>query len=434
MRILISLVLVFTLSACEWSSGDDNQGYTCSARDQKRFVRDAADYWYLWNDLLPKKTKVSRYESPVDLLDDLISVQPLDTFSYLTSAVADAAFFGAGEYIGFGFSRKFLASDDVRLTRVFTGSPAEAAGFARGQRIVALNGRSIADIEAAEGIDEVLDGATVEFTMLEADGVTEFTVEVTRDIVTIDPLPQTQLIPTQAGPPVGYLELAAFINTANAPLETAFADFQANGVTDVIVDLRYNSGGLVATADLLANLLGGSVAENLPFTRTLYNPDRSEDFDTETVFELLANSINLSRLVVITTASTASASEIIINGMEPHVEVTVVGDQTFGKPVGQIGLVFCGAALRLTAFQTVNANDFGDYFDGLPADCPVADDLSVPVGDGGDPNLVAALGYLETGACPAAPAMQLRTGEDPELLLRPEDLRGPAWREFAGAY
>ncbi|MDJ0904753.1 MAG: S41 family peptidase [Woeseiaceae bacterium] len=434
MRILISLALAFTLSACEWSSSDGNEGYTCSNRDQKRFVRDAADYWYLWNDLLPKKTKVSKFDTPVDLLDDLTSVQPLDTFSYLTSAVADAAFFGAGQYEGFGFSRKFLASDDVRLTRVFTGSPAEAAGFARGQRIVALDGRSIADIEAAEGIDAVLDGATVEFTLREIDGVTEFTVEVTQDIVTIDPLPQTQLIPTQAGPPVGYLELAAFINTANAPLETAFADFQANGVTDLIVDLRYNSGGLVATADLFANLLGGAVAENLTFTRTLYNPDRSEDFDTETFFELLANSINLSRLVVITTASTASASEIIINGMEPHVEVTVVGDQTFGKPVGQIGLVFCGAALRLTAFETVNANNVGGYFGGLPADCPVADDLDVPVGDAGDPNVVAALGYLETGACPAAPAMRLQPGAEPEPPLRPADLRGPAWREFAGAY
>ena len=383
MRILISLVLVLTLAACEWSSSDGNQGYTCSNRDQKRFVRDAADFWYLWNDLLPKKTNVSKFDTPVDLLDDLVSVQPLDTFSYLTSAVADAAFFGAGQYEGFGFSRKFLASDDVRLTRVFAGSPAEAAGFQRGQRIVALDGRPIADIEAAEGIDAVLDGVTVEFTMREIDGVTEFTVEVTRDIVTIDPLPQTQLIPTQSGPPVGYVELAAFINTANEPLETAFADFQANGVTDVIVDLRYNSGGLVATADLFANLLGGSVAENLTFTRTLYNADRSDDFDTETFFELLANSINLSRLVVITTESTASASEIIINGMEPHVEVTVVGDQTFGKPVGQIGLVFCGATLRLTAFQTVNADNAGDYFDGLPADCPVADDLNVPVGDAG---------------------------------------------------
>ena len=115
--------------------------------------------------------------------------------------------------------------------------------------------------------------------------------------------------------------------------------------------------------------------------------------------------MSLSRLVVVTSDRTASASELVINGMEPHVEVTVVGDRTFGKPVGQIGLSFCGAVLRLTAFQTVNADGFGDYFDGLPADCPVTDDLTVPVGDAADPNVAAALAYLATGACPPAPAI-----------------------------
>ncbi len=433
MRILISILLMVTLSACEWSTGSDDDGYTCSERDQKRFVRDAAQYWYLWNDLLPNKLKVSRYDSPVEVLADLIAVQPLDTFSYLTSAFADAAFFGAGQYEGFGFSRLFLANDDVRLTRVFAGSPAEAAGFARGQRIVAVDGRSIADIQAAEGFSAALSPATVEFTMRETDGVTEFTVSVTKAIVTIDPLPQTQLIQTVAGPPVGYLELATFILTADEPLQTAFADFQAAGVTDLIIDLRYNEGGLVTTANLVGDLLGGAVAENLTFTQTLFNADRSEEFDTEEFFELLAGSLNLSRLVVIATGTTASASETIINAMEPHVEVTVVGAQTRGKPVGQVGLEFCGSVLRLTAFQVVNADGFGDYFGGLPADCAVPDDLTVPVGDANDPNMQAALGYLSTGACPPAPAMQLRSDED-EALFRPRDSRGPAWREFAGAY
>ena len=434
MRILISLIMLAVLSGCEWSSGNDQDGYTCSNRDQKRFVRDATEFWYLWNDLLPNKTNVSRYDNPVDLLEDLTSVQPLDEFSYITSALADAAFFGAGQYEGFGFSWKRVASDDIRLTRVFTGSPAEAAGFSRGQRIVALDGRSIAEIEAAEGFDAALDAFTANFTMREIDGVTEFTVPVTQAIVTIDPIPQRRLIPTLAGPPVGYLELAAFIETADAPLQTAFAEFRANDVTDLIIDLRYNSGGVVTTSDLLGDLLGGAVAENLTFTSTLFNADRSAEFDTEEFFDLLANSINLSRLVVIATERTASASETIINGMDPHVEVTVVGTTTRGKPVGQVGLAFCGAVVRLTAFQVVNANGFGDYFDGLPADCSVADDLTVPVGDDADPNLVAALDYLATGACPPVPAMQRESAQDGALWESPDDLRGPPWREFAGAY
>jgi carboxyl-terminal processing protease len=434
MRILISLFLLATLTACEWDGGDDQDGYSCSNRDQMRFVRDATEFWYLWNDLLPNKTRVSNYNDPVELLADLTSVQPLDTFSYLTSAFADAAFFGAGQYEGFGFSRKFLASDDVRLTRVFAGSPADAAGFARGQRILAIDGRSIAEIEAAEGFNAALGAATVEFTMRETDDVTEFTVSVTKDIVTIDPLPQTQLIQTLAGPPIGYLELATFISTADAPLQTAFSSFRDAGVTDLIIDLRYNEGGLVTTSNLLGDLLGGAVAENLTFTRTLFNADRSAEFDTDEFFELLAGSINLSRLVVIASDRTASASENIINGMEPHVEVTVIGDRTFGKPVGQVGLEFCGSVLRLTAFRVVNADGVGDYYDGLPADCSVTDDLTVPVGDVTDPNMLAALGYLGTGACPPAPAMQLRAGEGADSWVRREEPQGPAWREFAGAY
>lgn len=434
MRLLISLILLAMLSACEWSSEDNDRGYTCSDRDQKRFVRDAAQYWYLWNDLLPNKVKVSGYDTPVELLADLTSVQPLDEFSYLTSAVADSAFFGAGQYVGFGFSREFLASDDVRLTRVFSGSPAEAAGFARGQRIVALDGRPIAEIEAAEGLDVALEEQAIDFTMREVDGVTEFTVSVTQAVVTIDPVPQARLIQTPAGPPIGYLELAAFVGTAGEPLQTAFADFQAGGVTDLIIDLRYNSGGLVSTANLLGDLLGGAVAENLTFTRTLFNADRSAEWDSEELFDLLVNSINLSRLVVITTARTASASENIINAMGPHVDVTVVGATTRGKPVGQVGLEFCGAVLRLTAFRIVNADDVGDYFGGLPADCAAADDLTVPVGDAADPNLLAALGYLSTGACPTVPAMPLRANALDDSRVRAEEFRGPAWREFAGAY
>ncbi len=435
MRILFTLLVLASLSGCTWSFGedDDNNSYSCSNRDQKRLVRDVTYDWYLWNDLLPDKVKVGDYEDPVELLNALTAVQPLDNYSFIGSAAADAAFFGEGLFLGFGFSWRREAADDIRLTRVFTGSPAEASGFARGQRIVAMDGRSISEIEAAEGFSVALNAETVEFTMRETDGVTEFTVSVTQDLVTIDPVPQSRLIPTAGGPPIGYVELSSFIATAEAELDAVFAEFLANGVTDVILDLRYNSGGLVSTAELTGDFLGGSVAENLVFSRTVFNSDQADEYNRDAFFARLTNSINLSRLVVIATDRTASASELLTNGMEPHVEVAVVGSDTFGKPVGQAGFEFCGAILRLTAFQTLNADNFGDYFNGLPADCAVADDLNVPVGDPTDPNMVAAMSYLETGACPAAPAMapqRASFGDEP----RYREPAGPAWRQYAGAY
>jgi len=435
MRTFASLLILSLLTACSYSLGDDDDNsYSCSNGDQKRFVRDATLDWYLWNDLLPDKVKVSNYDDPVELLASLIEVQPLDNYSYIGSAFADAAFFGAGQYQGFGFSWRRVAADDVRLTRVFASSPAAVAGFARGQRIVALDGRSVADIEAAEGIAAALDAATISFTMREIDGVTEFTVSVSENVVTINPVPQWRLIPTAGGPPIGYLELSAFINTADSMLDTVFASFRANNVTDVIVDLRYNGGGLVNTAELFGDLLGGVVAENLTFSQTLFNADRSEEFDTEALFARLANSISLSRLVVIATQTTASASELVTNSMMPHVDVAIVGDRTFGKPVGQVGFEFCGNILRLTAFQTVNADGLGDYFGGLPADCLAADDLNLPVGDAVDPNVVAAVSYMETGACPAAPASAVQAKPTSLDGQAGEDRRGPPWREFAGAW
>jgi carboxyl-terminal processing protease len=432
------LLVVTALTACTWGGGggSGNNTFSCSAKGQKQFVLAAMRDWYLWNDQLPDKVSVKDYDSPADLLAYLTTFSPddgtgnpLDVYSYIGSAAADQAYFVDGQYLGFGFSDKFVAADDLRLTRVFTDSPAATAGLARGQRILELNGRSIADIEAAEGIDAVLATTPVDFHMQNGDG-SEFTVSIDQNVVTIDPVPQYEIKTTPNGQPVGYVELAAFVGTADAELDDVFAYFAANGVTDVILDLRYNAGGIVSTAEYLADYLGGLVAENLVFTKTLFNADRAQDNNRETLFARLGNSIGLSRLVVIASSSTASASELLTNGMEPHVEVTIVGDTTYGKPVGQVGFGFCGNVLRPTAFQTVNSDDFGDYFDGLPADCPSADDLDVAVGAATDPNLVAAMTYLDTGACPAAPLGQMKPA--PGAPTRGK-LHGSAWREFSDA-
>jgi len=442
MHKILCLLIVTVLAGCSSSSGDGNRdnNISCSDTGQKDFVLAAMQDWYLWNDLLPNNVNVDNYATPEALLAFLMtfspddgSGQPIDQFSFIGSAAADAAFFGEGKFEGFGFSRRHLAADDVRLTRVFGGSPADLGGLARGQRILMLNGRTITEIEAAEGLNAVFDTTPLEFTMREPDG-NEFTVTIAHDVVTIAPIPQWDVIDAGAGRMVGYLELSTFISTADPVFDTVFADFIANGVNDVIIDLRYNGGGLVSTAELLGDFLGGDVAENLTFSRTNFNADRAAEFNAEEFFERLGNSMSLSRLVVIATRGTASASELVTNGMDPHVEVAIVGDRTFGKPVGQVGFEFCDKILRPTAFQTVNANDFGDYFDGLPVDCAAADDLNVAVGGAADPNMVAAMAYLNTGGCPVAAS--------PGGLAKPEfeqdypqpDRRGPPWREFAGAY
>lgn len=405
---------------------------SCSSNAQKQFVLDTMNDVYFWNELLPLEVDLDLYNTPEELLAFLVSFQPLDEFSFIDSAAADAQFFGEGKFQGYGFSTRFLAADDLRFTRVFESSPAAQAGFQRGDRILMLDGRNILEIENGEGIAAAFAQPTLVFTVRRLDG-SEFTVSVDQDLVTIDPLPQWRIIDTSNGTSVGYIEFATFISTADAEFETIFAAFAQAGISDVIIDLRYNGGGLISTTEVLGDYLGGAIANNLVFSKTLFNDDNA-GANRISFFQQLASSISLSRLVVITSSGTASASELIANSMEPHAEVTLVGSTTLGKPVGQLGIAFCEKILRPTAFETVNANDEGGYYDGLTVDCPAVDDLSIAVGDAADPNMLAALTLLGTGACPA-PTQQSGTEKlDVRRKSKQAESHSTPWREFADAW
>ena len=413
----------------------------CSVAGQKQFVLDNMQFWYFWNDRLPATVDLDGFATPEELLAFLTSFspndgsgQPVDRFSFITTVEEDQQFFEEGRFEGFGINSRFEAADNLRIARVFELSPAFDAGLRRGQRILALDGRTIAQIEAAEGVGAVLDNnATLAFRMQRQDG-SEFDAIVTKGIVTIDPVPQWRVIPRSGRPGVGYLELATFISTAAPDLDAAFADFQREGVTELIVDLRYNGGGLVRIAELLADYIDGAGANGEVFSSTLFNADRAAANNSEELFEQIANSLNVDDLVVIATRGTASASELVANGLVTDARVAIVGDRTFGKPVGQIGLDFCEKLLRPTAFQTVNSAGFGDFFDGLPVTCAAADDLSVAVGADTDPNVVAALAFLDTGACPVSSLPLDAAKPAPRFEAPRPDLTGPPWREFTDAY
>ena len=324
----------------------------------------------------------------------------------------------------------------MRIIDVFSGSPADSAGIARGQTVLSLNNRSYADIVANEGLNAFFAAnATVDFEMRELDN-SIFVAQATKAIVTIDPIPQWRTIDIGPGvPPAGYMEFRTFISTANPVFDQVFADFIAADVKDVIIDLRYNRGGLVTTAELLGDYLGGFANDGLVFSNTEFNADRASDNNVTTFFSRLGNSIDLTRIIVIASRETASASELVANALDPYADVWIVGDNTYGKPVGQVGFTFCEKMVRPTAFRTTNANGVGDYFDGLPVDCPAVDLLEIPVGADNDPNIVAAVSISEIGACPP---VALPDGSQAAPAIRPDirypDLTGPPEREFAGAF
>ena len=228
----VSVIVAFLLLGLVACSSDESNvappqtgTSACSIDGQKQFVLDKMRDVYFWNDDLPVTVDLATFATPEAVLEHLISFQPLDHFSYIDLAAADAQFFGAGQYEGYGFSSRFEASDDLRFIRVFASSPASTAGFARGQRIMMLNGRTIADIEANEGTGSLFTLPTLEFTIRRPDG-TEFTSTVNAGLVTIDPLPQHRVIDRPDGTSVGYVELVTFISTADDAFSDVFETFR----------------------------------------------------------------------------------------------------------------------------------------------------------------------------------------------------------------
>jgi hypothetical protein len=443
----IMIVAALATAACGGGGGGGGGATTappttgtadCSAAAQKEFVLARMRDVYLWADRLPADIDIADFATPEALLAELRSFSPngVDRFSFIGSATEDAQFFGEGQFAGFGFSSRFEAENDLRFTRVFADSPAALAGFERGQRILEIDGRTIAEIQAAEGINAAFGpsevGVTRLFRIRELDG-SEFEVSVSKDVVTIDPVPQHRIIETNAIR-AGYLEMSQFISTAegaDGPLDQAFQQFEDAFVTDLVVDLRYNGGGLVRTAELLGDYLGWGAAPGEVFSRTLFNAANAARNDEE-FFEFVDAAPVLSRIVFIATGATASASELVINGMAPHIQASIVGADTFGKPVGQTGEVLdeCDVILRPVAFETVNALDEGGFFDGLPDDCPAADDIRFPIGDPDDPSLQAALDVLLTGSCPAAVAAEKPAVPRYEYQAEP----APPWRSIDGVF
>lgn len=438
MQRLAVLLIPLILAGCGGGSGGAGGAGplagACSVADEKDAIVSTMQDWYFFNSPdFPSQTakyngiNLASYASANDLLD-FLRYEPAQFdrgFSFITTAAAEQSFFGQGEFVGFGFGTQFVdapLNEDLRFTRVFSGSPAEQAGFQRGFRILELDGRTIAEINQAEGVNAAFgpaeEGFSVEF-LIRDNNDAEFTVQVSKTVVTIDPVPPVPMrIIDLNGRPVGYINLRTFITPAESALDSIFAQFQAQNVRDLVIDVRYNGGGLVSVAERFADLIGGAALPvGTVFSRTLFNPDRANN-NSERQFAQLANSMAmLDSIVFITNGGSASASELMINSFLPHTTVVTVGSLSGGKPVGQSAFDFCSDTqrFRLVTFEIVNALNQGRYFGGLPADCPAEDDLNFQQGDVNEDSLATALTRIDTGQCPP-----------PSAVLKPQFARGVA--------
>lgn len=435
-RTAISLVLAVSLAAC--GGGGSSNGppvavgpsptpsptsSACSLRAQQDFANSVLNEWYLFPDLLANANPAN-FTSVQAFLDARVAparAQGRDQgFTFATSIAEETALINSGSSAGFGIRLTFdNAARRVFVIEAYEGTNGLAAGLDRGSEITAIgtssaNLQSVTNLMASGGAQAVVDalGPTTAGTarvlrFVQPNGAT-IERSITKTDFALDPVSDRYgaLILNDGGRRIGYLNLRTFIIAdAAAQLRQAYGQFAAQGVTDLIIDVRYNSGGLVSVAETMGDLMGAGRIGQV-FSRTVLRPSKSAENETRN-FRSETNAIAPTRIAFITTDASASASELVANAMIPYVGTNsaLIGGNTSGKPVGQFAfdLSACDLRVRAVTFQTVNANNQGEYFNGLapvfPNTCRAGDDIARPLGDPREASIATALDFLAGRSC-----------------------------------
>jgi len=407
------------LSACGGGGYVDQPPLSCSVADQKTWLGSYMNDWYYWYAISPNPSP-SGYASVDSYFNALLytgtdatNFPKQDTWSYISDTADFNRVFGEGKTLGYGLK---VAGHEVEghpewplyVRYVEPGSPAANAGLVRGDQVLTLNGRTAASIIAANDYSALSPadaGQGLTVVVNNTDG--NFTAAISSAVYALAPVPNTSVVTSPSGRKVGYIMVNDMLNQALTPMDAAFAQFKSAGVNDVVIDLRYNGGGLVSVAASLASLPRASASGNV-VASLLYN-DKQSSHNQSYRFQSYANALGLSKVYVLTGSRTCSASELLINGLRPYVNVVTVGDTTCGKPVGFLPQDDgCGNTFSVVNFESVNALNQGRYFDGFEATCAVAEDWTVPLGATSEPLLATALEHVDTGACPPTAAASLR--------------------------
>ncbi len=379
---------------------------SCEMEAQLGYVSERLHDQYFWYNYV-KDVDLGDYNDTLPLLDAM-KYAKLDRWSYITTQVSYDNYYVAGTYYGHGYASRFV-DDRLFISYVYDGSPAQKAGFKRGVEILAINDRTVNEIsdenlwgtilgEDAEGVENkfivVIDGTVV-------------TVTIQKEEINANSVTAAKII-EQGGTKYAYMVLNKFIEPTAEELTAAFAYFKKENAKGLILDLRYNGGGRLSVANLLVNLIGGDNTADKLFL-TLDHNDKYQVKNTDYLFASEANALGLDTVYVITTDETCSASEAVINGLRPFVNVVTIGGTTCGKPVGMYGYTFCDKHLSMIEFETVNADGEGQYYEGIGATCEADDDLFHDFGDTDEGMLSQTLYYIDTKSCKEIAAKSAKT-------------------------
>lgn len=423
------------------SAYPDTQG---TAMDEKLWLRSWTNDTYLWYDEVddndPENFSVLAYFDQLKTTELTPSGTPKDNFHFSQDTAEYNELSQSGISSGYGFDWEFGSTTVPRqLTVRFTepGSPAALAEVPRGAKVLSINGVDFVNDNTQQGVDAINAalfpddaGTTANFEFELVDGTTT-SVEITSGDISVTPVQNVKVLETERGK-VGYFQFNTFIVTAQEGLIDAFDTFVEQNVTELVMDLRYNGGGRLALASQLSYMVAGPNQTNDAIFETLRfndknpstNPVTGEtirptpfysteiDYDAGLLTDTLLPSLSLTRVYVIATDATCSASEAVMNALRGiDVEVVQIGSTTCGKPYGFYPTDNCGETYFTIQFQGINNKGFGDYADGfmptttpnfdfeLPG-CEVEDDFTASLGDPDEGMLSATLQYAATGSCP----------------------------------
>lgn len=403
----------------------DTQG---TVVDEKSWVRSWSDETYLWYKDIGNIDAVN-FATPITYFNVLRSYEitpsgaPKDQFHF-TQATSVARATSAGVGSGYGIQWAQFANAPPRrwvVAFVQPGSPAAIAGVPRGAELVSINGVDFVNSNTQAGVAAINAGlnpgavntvSTYGLKLLGSAAPQNFAM-LSAVVNTISV--QNVSVIEASNKRIGYMTFNQFIRPSESQLVAAVAQLQAQNINELVLDLRYNGGGLVDVAGQLSYMIAGATRTtgkiftgfitndkdpfNLAGTGTPFHPNTLG-------FSLAAGTplpvLNLSRVVILTSAGTCSASESVINGLRGvDVKVDLIGATTCGKPYGFFPRENCGTTYNTIQLAGTNNKGFGDYADGFPATCTASDDFTKPLGDRTERQLSIALQYIATGVCPA---------------------------------
>lgn len=405
--------LLFLSAGCENVVHEE-----CSQSSINRHAYAFMKDWYLWYEHLPN-IDISGFASLSEMIAAVKYVDNgtvIDRFSYAVKKQEHDDYY-AGKRYGMGFSMVREENSDIYVSIVYPEGPAGKAGMRRGQKILSLNGVTVQELDenqeynyqhkGEDGYVEKPDwnnvynaenkGEEVVFRVMDySDGEKEFSVIL--DDYTMNSVLAVSVF-EHHGAKVGYLHFKSFINLSPDELDEAFAQFKESEIDELVVDMRYNGGGLVRVAEYLIDLIGGGTVKGENIIKILYN-DKHTDSNFSYTGKKLQNSLEkIGKVVFITTRGTASASEMVINALTPYFDVALVGGMTYGKPVGMNSMSYCDQTIVPITFKSANSQDYGDYFLGMEVDCSAEDDCRHDFGDPEEASMREALYFLENGRC-----------------------------------